>query len=76
MELRPEDIVTLERPAETDTGIFSHGDSLIREYVRAVRVHIIDKRVFGNIPKAGRAARIWCSSRCEVSSRPEFPGSG
>lgn len=51
MELRPEEIVTLERTAETDTGIFSHGDSLIREYVRAVRVHIIDKRVFGNIPE-------------------------
>lgn len=30
MKLRPEEIVPLERPAETDTGIFSRGDSLIR----------------------------------------------
>ena len=56
MKLRPEEIVPLERPAETDTGIFSRGDSLIREYSRAVRMHIIDKRVFGNIPEK-RAAQ-------------------
>ena len=56
MKLRPEEIVPLERPAETDTGIFSRGDSLIREYSRAVRMHIIDERIFGNIPEK-RAAQ-------------------